>query len=60
MRCANFIYVRRNEVERLWGRLKDWRAVATRCEKTVTFFKGVLCLAAWKHRHANIACIRMQ
>lgn len=36
----------RNQVERLWGRLKEWRAVATRYEKTATSFMGVLYLAA--------------
>lgn len=46
VRCADFIYVHRNEVERLWGRLKEWRAVATRYEKTARSFMGVLCLAA--------------
>lgn len=45
-RCPDFIYVHRNQVERLWGRLKEWRAVATRYEKAATSFKGVLCLAA--------------
>ena len=39
-------YVNRNRVERLWGRLKGWRAVATRYEKTARSFMGVLCLAA--------------
>ena len=33
-------------VERLWARLKEWRAVATRYERTACFFMGVLCLAA--------------
>jgi transposase len=33
-------------VERLWGRLKEWRAVATRYEKTAVSFLGVLNLAA--------------
>ncbi len=28
------------------GRLKEWRAVATRYEKTATSFMGVLCMAA--------------
>jgi transposase len=36
----------RNRVERLWARLKEWRAVATRYEKTAASFMGVLCLAA--------------
>ena len=45
-RCPDFIYVHRNQVEQLWGRLKEWRAVATRYKKTVRSFMGVLCLAA--------------
>jgi len=46
VRCPDFIYVHRNRIERLWGRLKEWRAVATRYEKTACSFMGVLCLAA--------------
>ena len=44
--CPAWVYTNRNRVERLWGRLKEWRAVATRYEKTATSFMGVLCLAA--------------
>src|SRR5438128_324716 len=44
--CPDWIYVNRNHVERLWARLKEWRAVATRYEKTASSFMGVLCLAA--------------
>lgn len=44
--CPGWIYVNRNRVERLWARLKEWRAVATRYEKTAGSFMGVLCLAA--------------
>ena len=44
--CPDFIYNNRNIVERLWGRLKEWRAVATRYEETAASFLGVLCLAA--------------
>jgi len=44
--CPDWVYVNRNRVERLWARLKEWRAVATRYEKTATSFMGVLCLAA--------------
>jgi transposase len=36
-------------VERLWARLKEWRAVATRYEKTAASFMGVLCRAALDH-----------
>jgi transposase len=44
--CPEWIYQNRNMVERLWARLKEWRAVATRYEKTAISFVGVLCLAA--------------
>ena len=44
--CPDWIYVHRNQVERLWARLKEWRAVATRYEKTACSFMGVLCMAA--------------
>ena len=44
--CPDWIYNNRNLVERLWARLKEWRAVATRYEKTATSFMGILCLAA--------------
>lgn len=43
--CPDWVYVNRNLVERLWNRLKEWRAVATRYEKTARSFMGVLCLA---------------
>ena len=46
VRCPDFIYCHRNQIERLWGRLKEWRAVATRYDKTARSFLGVLCLAA--------------
>src|SRR3954451_24503341 len=41
-----WIYLNRNRVERLWSRLKEWRAVATRYEQTACCFMGVLCMAA--------------
>src|SRR5215207_244907 len=44
--CPDWIYAHRNPVERLWARLKEWRAIATRYEKTAQSFMGVLCLAA--------------
>jgi transposase len=44
--CPDWVYHNRNRVERLWARLKEWRAVATRYEKTACSFMGVLCLAA--------------
>jgi transposase len=44
--CPDWIYANRHLVENLWARLKEWRAVVTRYEKTTRFFLGVLCLAA--------------
>jgi transposase len=44
--CPAWVYNNRNLVERLWARLKEWRAVATRYEKTARSYMGVLCLAA--------------
>jgi transposase len=44
--CPDWAYNNRNRVERLWARLKEWRAVATRYEKTACSFRGVLCFAA--------------
>lgn len=41
-----WIYNNRDLVERLRGRLKEWRAVATRYEETAVSFLGVLHLAA--------------
>jgi len=44
--CPEWIYNNRPLVENLWARLKEWRAVAPRYEKTKQSFLGVLCLAA--------------
>jgi len=44
--CRDWIYNNRNLVERLWARLKEWRAVAARYEKTAASFLGILHLAA--------------
>jgi transposase len=44
--CPDWIYTNRNRVERLWARLKEWRAIATRYEKTANSFLGALNLAA--------------
>ena len=45
-------YRRRHQVENLWARLKEWRAVATRYDKTAASYLGTLHLAAaldWLH-----------
>jgi transposase len=44
--CPDWIYANRRLVENLWARLKEWRAVATRYEKTARSFLSVLCMAA--------------
>ncbi len=44
--CPEWVYANRNLVERLWARFKEWRAVATRYEKTARSFMGILSLAA--------------
>src|SRR5918995_590284 len=44
--CPAWIYVNRNRVERLWSRLKEWRAGATPHEKTTRPLFGGVCLAA--------------
>ena len=36
--CPPGIYTNRNQIERLWARLKEWRAIATRYEKTARSF----------------------
>jgi transposase len=39
-------YRRRHRIENLWARLKEWRALATRYDKTAASFLGGLHLAA--------------
>lgn len=39
-------YRLRHKVENLWARLKEWRAIATRYDKTITSLSGGLYLAA--------------
>jgi hypothetical protein len=43
--CPDWIYANRHLVENLWHASK-WRAIATRYEKTVRSFLGILSLAA--------------
>ncbi len=44
--CPAWIYSNRHQIENAWAHLKEWRAVATRYEKTAASFMSVLCLAA--------------
>lgn len=53
--CDRRAYGRRHLIENLWARLKEWRAVATRYDKTAASFLGTLHLAAsldWLHDRA--------
>lgn len=39
-------YRERNVIERMFGRLKDFRRIATRYDKNADNFMAILCLAA--------------
>jgi len=39
-------YKRRNRIEIMFGRLKDWRRVATRCDRCPKVFLSAIALAA--------------
>ena len=41
------VYARRNVIERLFGRLKMFRRIATRYDKTAASFVGFLAVGAW-------------
>ena len=45
----DWIHIHRNKIERLWAKLKEWRAIATRYEKTACSFMGMFCLRAALH-----------
>src|SRR3954467_7126749 len=60
--CPDYIYRHRNLIERVWSRLKERRAVATRYDKTATSYAACIAIAAsldWikslisKSRNAN-------
>ena len=40
------LYKRRNRIERMVGRLKDWRRIATRYDRCARTFFSAICLAA--------------
>lgn len=40
------LYKRRNLVERMFGKLKDWRRVATRYDRCAHTFFSAICIAA--------------
>ena len=44
--CPGVIYRHRNLIERCWSRLKEWRAIATRYDKTATSYAAGIAFAA--------------
>jgi transposase len=44
--CPAYIYRHRNLIERCWSRLKEWRAIATRYDKTATSYAAGIAIAA--------------
>jgi transposase len=40
------LYRQRNVIERMFGRLKDFRRIATRFDRNITSYFGALCLIA--------------
>lgn len=43
---SKVLYRDRNAIERMFGRLKDFRRIATRYDKLATNFLAAICLAA--------------
>ena len=46
VKCDKRRYKRRNRIEIMFGRLKDWRRVATRYDRCATAFFSAIVLAA--------------
>jgi transposase len=44
--CPAYIYRHRNLIERCWSRLKEWRAIATRYDKTAISYAAGITIAA--------------
>ena len=40
------LYKQRNRIERMFGRLKDWRRIATRYDRCAHTFFSAICIAA--------------
>ncbi len=40
------LYKQRNRIERMFGRLKDWRRIATRYDRCAHTFMSAICIAA--------------
>ena len=39
-------YKQRNRIERMFGRLQDWRRIATRYDRCSYTFRSAICIAA--------------
>lgn len=40
------LYRQRHRIENMFGRLKDWRRIATRCDRCAHTFFSAICIAA--------------
>ena len=40
------VYKQRNRIERMFGKLKDWRRIATRYDRCAHTFMSAICIAA--------------
>lgn len=46
IQCDADLYKQRNRIERMFGRLKDWRRIATRYDRCAHTFMSAICIAA--------------
>ena len=54
-----FLYRGRNAIERMFGRLKDFRRIATRYDRLATHFLAAICMAAgWKVEGRGLRPVR--
>ena len=44
--CDAVLYKQRNRIERMFGKLKDWRRIATRYDRCAHTFFSAICIAA--------------
>ena len=50
------LYRQRHKIEVMFGRLKDWRRVATRYDRCAHTFFSAICIAA-SAKHSPLACL---
>ena len=51
------LYKQRNRVERMFGRLKDWRRIATRYDRCAHTFMSAICIAATVIFWLSVLCL---